>query len=921
MPPQDKKNAPPHDGVGELSFVVQKHAATRLHYDFRLELDGVLKSWAIPKGPSLDPALKRLAMHVEDHPYEYKDFEGTIPKGNYGAGDVIIWDKGSYRALNRDGSEGDEDALRKGYEKGDLKFILYGEKLKGEFALVRIKSADDNSWLLLKKKDQFATTEDITRDARSVVTERILEDRNRRGTPQRTDAKGEKAPAPSQTAPPHASPPPPAPPKPAPAMPSPPEPAPATPAPPEPAAAAPPSVTAGLPMPRQTKPMLASALKEPFDNPEWLFEIKLDGYRAVAEIENGDVRLYSRNNLSFNTKFSGVVETLRQLPGAAVLDGEVVVLDDRGRPSFQLVQNYERTGRGNLAYFAFDILYLNGQDLRELPLEERKEILRAFLPELPNVKYTDHVTEQGKTFFDIARQSELEGIIAKRRSSKYYTGRRTKEWLKIKIKQEQEAVICGFTDPRGSRRYFGALVLGVYEQEELVYIGLCGGGFDEKTLAEVDGQLRPLIRPSSPFRSSIGLTATWVEPRLVCEVSFTEWTDEGVMRHPIFIGMRVDRDPATVVRETEFLNVSEALQSAAEPEPATVPPPPEAKPAPTAPTMQENASEASPPFQGEGQGGDGVAPPPAKKIVGVLKGKDRQLEIGGRKLSLSNLDKLFWPDEGYTKGDVINYYMTVAKFILPHLKDRPESLYRTPEGINKPGFFQKDTGDLPPEWVGTQRIFSNSNDKYINFLLCQDEATLVYMANLGCIEINPWLSRVQSPDNPDFMVIDLDPEDIPFEKVVETALVVREVLDSMGITGYPKTSGATGIHIYIPLAAQYDYDTVTNFARLIATIANSKAPDFTSIVRSPAKRQQRVYLDFLQNRGGQTLAAPYSLRPRPGATVSTPLSWDEVKIGLSPSQFTISSVPARIERLGDLFAGVLGEGIDIAECIRKLEGG
>jgi len=911
--PEDRKKAPAPsaDGAGELSFVVQKHAATRLHYDFRLELDGVLKSWAIPKGPSLDPSLKRLAMQVEDHPYEYKDFEGTIPPGNYGAGDVIIWDRGTYRAVEAGGPGGNEAALRKGFEKGDLKFILNGTKLRGEFALVRIKSAEDNSWLLLKKKDEFATTDDITRDARSVVTDRVLEDRNRRGTPARREeppatpparrtegARVAAASAPSPTS--HSD-----------AAPgestsssssrSTPTAATATAAAPP---TAPPSPAAGVPapMPRTIKPMMASAVKEPFDSPDWLFELKFDGYRAVAEVDGGEVQLYSRNNLSFAAKFAPVVATLKTLPGSVVFDGEVVVLDDQGRPSFQLVQNYERTGRGNLAYFVFDILYLNGRDLRDLPLEERKELLRAYLPELPNVKYTDHVMSQGKAFFDVARQSDLEGIIAKRRGSKYYPGRRTKEWLKIKIKQEQEAVICGFTEPRGSRRYFGALVLGVYEKGELVYIGLCGGGFDEKTLADVDGRLRPLARQTPPFKTKPkNVPATWVEPLLVCEVTFAEWTDEGIMRMPIFLGIREDKEPTSVVRETEVLDVSEVLQAELGGQAPSEPVP-----------SGEDTSPTSPPLQGEGRGGDGSQPAP-------LKGKDLQITIGGRRLSLTNLDKVFWPDEGYTKGDVINYYRTVARVMLPHLKDRPESLYRTPEGINKPGFFQKDTGDLPPEWAGTQRIFSESNEKFINFLLCQDEASLVYMANLGCIEINPWLSRIQSPDNPDFIVIDLDPEDIPFEKVVESALIVRDILATMEIPSYPKTSGATGIHIYVPLAAQYDYDTVTNFGRLIATIANSKAPDFTSIVRSPSKRQQRVYLDFLQNRSGATVAAPYSIRPRPGATVSTPLSWDEVKIGLSPSHFTIKTVPARIEKVGDLFAGVLGPGIDIAACLAKLE--
>ena len=835
-----------------LRFVIHKHAASHLHYDFRLELDGVLKSWAIPKGPSLDPGVKRLAMMVEDHPYEYGEFEGVIPPGNYGAGEVIIWDSGSYHAPAAPERERSEELLRAGLKKGDLKFVLRGEKLSGEYALVRIKSDKENTWLLIKKQDEFASAEDVTLQDRSVVSNATIEDiRSGRVLP----PPGRRETPPASTA----------------AVPG------------EPAA----------PMPRGVTPMLASSAPEPFDDPDWLFEIKLDGYRAVAEVEDGEVRLYSRNNLSFNARFPNLVRSLASLEMNAVLDGEVVALDDKGRSYFQLLQNNQRTGQGSIYYYLFDILYLDGEDLRRQPLAARKELLRSLLPDLPDIRYSDHVREYGKQFFELARRNNLEGILAKRANSPYQAGRRSKDWVKIKIRLQQEAVICGFTEGRGSRKNFGSLVLGVYENEELVYIGLAGGGFDEAALRELHAALQPLVQRDSPFKGQVktGMPVKWVRPELVCEVEFAEWTDENVMRQPVFLGLREDKEPGSVVRETY---------------PARLPPPREAP--------QKEADQGEPPPEEAAAAVSG-----RKQAARGAKSKDGTLVIDGHRLVLTNLDKLFWPEEGYTKGDVIAYYRKVARVMLPHLQDRPESLYRTPHGITGPGFYQKEAGGLPPPWITTREIHSKHVGKNINFFVCQDEATLVYMANLGCIEINPWLSRLQNLDYPDYLVIDLDPEDIPFGKVIEAALAVHEVLERVGAASFPKTSGATGIHIYVPLGARYDYDTAGNFAKLIATLVHHQAPDFTSLLRSPKQRQKKVYLDFLQNKPGQTLAAPYSIRPRPGATVSTPLRWEEVKPGLDPRRFTIASLPARLEQLGDLFSGVLGPGIDMEKCLENLE--
>jgi bifunctional non-homologous end joining protein LigD len=843
-PPKAKKSGK------VLRFVVHKHSASHLHYDLRLELDGVLKSWAVPKGPSLDPSIKRLAMMVEDHPFDYRNFEGIIPKGNYGAGEVIIWDEGTYHAAH-DGP-GSEASLREGLQKGDLKFVLEGKKLRGEFALVKIRSGKDNSWLLLKKKDDFATGEDITLQGQSVVSHATIENLREANPSRSTEASKPAAAKPDQASP------------------------------PAPAA----------PFPHEVHPMLATSVKEPFDDPDWIFEIKLDGYRALAELEGGKVRLYSRNNISFNKRFAHLASALEQISNDAVFDGEIVALDDKGRSYFQLLQNNQRTGLGDIYYYIFDLIYLDGKDLRAFPLLARKEMLRNLLPDLPNVRYADHIVQYGREFFDLAKKNNLEGILAKRSDSRYQTGKRGRDWLKIKIRLQQEAVICGFTEPRGSRKNFGSLVLGVYEDKDLVYIGLAGGGFDEAGLKEIHAMLDPLVQPGSPFKTRVktDMPVKWVKPSLVCEVAFSEWTDERLMRHPIFLGIREDKDPKTVVRE-EFAS---DLQ--------------------TGPTrdLSESARVS------DGKESEETTKSGGRKASAHQK--ERIVVIDGNRLELTNLNKVFWPEEGYTKGDVIEYYRKVARCILPHLQDRPESLYRTPNGITQSGFFQKEAGELPPPWVATKEIFSRHNDKNIKYFICQDEATLVYMANLGCIEINPWLSRIPKLDFPDYTVIDLDPEDIPFEKVIETALAVHEVLERAGAASFPKTSGATGMHIYIPLGGKYDYDTAEKFAHLVATLANQQVPEFTSLIRSPHKRQKRVYLDFLQNKAGQTLAAPYSIRPRPGATVSAPLKWEEVKSGLDPREFTIKTMPSRIERLGDLFSGVLGPGLDMEECLKNLEG-
>lgn len=847
-----------------LHFVIQKHRARRMHYDFRLELDGVLKSWAIPKGPSLNPEDKRLAIMVEDHPLEYESFEGVIPEGNYGAGTVMVWDEGTYAApgaLDRDESE---RTLKAGLEKGDLKFVLHGKKLSGEFALVRLKQGKGNEWLLIKKRDRFASAEKPDSVERSVLSHRTMEEiatlAPGEGRIWKTNAK------PSETA-----------------------------------AKLP--ERSQDPMPRKIKPMLATPVDRPFDRPGWLFEIKWDGYRVIAEVEGGRVNLYSRTGLSYNDKYAALVRSLQSFPHDAVLDGEAVVVDKDGQPNFQLLQHYANDPQGQLVYYVFDLLYLDGEDLRARPLWRRKEMLKPLLRGMSNVLFCDHVEEKGKAFFEEVRKRKLEGIVGKRAASLYQPGRRGPNWLKIKTHRRQEAVITGFTKPRGSRECFGALILGVYDGDRLVHVGRCGSGFDTKRLNDLYVRLEPLVRKSCPFQKvpKTDSPARWVEPRLVCEVDFADWTKDGHMRHMVFLGLREDKQAKDVHRE-KTTAVSELVDEG---------------------------------MRHEGMKDEGARMKKSKSDSSFIlhpssfaKKSDSSLILHPSSFSkkqtlpftFTNLDKIYWPVEGYTKGDLIAYYRDVAPFILPHLKDRPLSLHRHPNGIEGQSFFQKDISRQgPPAWLSTVDIPSEHRGQAIRYMLCQDEPSLMYLANLGSIEINCWNSRTQHLDRPDFAVIDLDPQDTPYTHVVETAQAVHMLLDKAGAVCFVKTSGKRGMHIYVPLGAKYDYDHARRFAEIVALLIHGRLPQLTSVVRNPAKRRQLVYLDFLQNRRGQTMAAPYSVRPVPGATVSTPLLWKEVKKNLDPGRFTMQTVPRRLDKLGDVWSRSFDHGIELLDCIQRLE--
>ena len=798
----EPKGKPRKSRSKKLAFVVQEHHASRLHYDFRLELDGVLKSWAVPKGPSMNPHDRHLAMHVEDHPYEYRKFEGTIPKGNYGAGNVIIWDEGTYEPYH-DGPD-DEATLRRELKKGHLTFFLHGKKLNGEFALIKMHGQDDDAWLLIKKDDQFASEKDITQEDTSVKSGRKVDDLGITGHVG-TDLK--KYPAAKR--------------------------------------------------PWAVKPMLCTLIDEPFSKEGWLFEIKWDGYRAVGSRFNDEIELYSRNGTDFREHYPPVAEALRELKHDVILDGEIMVMDRDGVPHFELLQNWRKDPSvGNLYYYVFDILWCKGRDIRTMPLIERKKILQTILPEQSIIRYSDHVeTEGGKLFKEMQRRG-LEGIIAKKADSPYHENNRGEAWLKVKTHKRQEVVIGGFTEPRGGRKYLGSLIVGVYDRGELVYTGHSGGGIPDNQRKLLREKLDKLERKTSPFITEPKPNAPvhWVKPELVVEMSFSEWTADGRMRHPAFEGVRTDKKPTDIRRE---------------------------KP---------------------------KKPKAIAKEEGTMKGK----------VTFTHLDKVFFPRHNYTKGNIIDYYESVADYILPYLKDRPLSLLRQPDGITGESFFQKNHEHLP-EWVPSTDIFSDSNNKDLHWIVGSDINTLRYIIQLGSVEVNPWNSRVQHLDKPDWLVIDLDPEGVTFKDVVAVASTVKEVCDEWKVASLPKTSGKTGIHIYIPLGAKYNYEQAKNFAHLIALEVNKRQPKLTSVERMPNKRKHRIYLDFLQNREGQTLAAPYSLRPTPDATVSTPLHWDEVVPSLKPTDFTIRNTTHRLNQTGDLWQPALDKGVDLSKILRAIE--
>lgn len=849
------------DDRENLVFVIQKHAASHLHYDFRLEMGGVLKSWAIPKGPSTDPATKRLAMMVEDHPYGYKNFEGNIPASEYGGGSVIIWDKGTYEPIAEITGKSAKDAyLREQLKAGSLKIKLHGSKLNGEFALVKTKGMGSNGWLLIKHRDSFASDQDITMLDRSVKSGRDLLEVASGQIREREM----ELPAPDST----------------------------------------PQLSRGNERVKKgnenIKPMLATLIDNPFDSPEWQFEVKLDGYRALSYLNNGAAQILSRNLKSFNEKFPPIYQAMKELDLDAVLDGEIVVLNNSGVSDFSALQNWRGNDQGKLVYYIFDILRLNGSDLTALPLSKRRAILEKTIPRGQETLRLGTVYKgSGLEAFKRAEENLQEGIVAKRLDSTYTPGKRSHDWLKIKVHRRQEVVIAGYTKIDGSPRLFSSLLLGVYEETLLRYAGKVGTGFSEKTEKEIMDQLTPLQTKANPFseilengsykklNADISLErVTWLLPELVCEVSFSEVTKDGFFRHPSFKGMRIDKQASLVSLEDELSSedmINEIIED-----------------------QDKHKSKPAVDY-----------PISFTTDLFTLIEDDKQITVNGHQLDVSHLNKIYWPKEGISKRDMLNYYHQIAPYILPYLKDRPLSLNRFPNGTTGPSFYQKDVSGKSPQWVKTFP-YTTAEGLMREYPVGSEEDTLLWMASLGCIEMNPWFSRVSQPDRPDYAVIDLDPDNHnSFQEVVKVALEVKNILDSISIMGFCKTSGSTGIHVYIPLGAKYTFAQSQSLIKAIVDIVNMRMPELTTLKRMVGSREGKMYLDFLQNKPAATIASPYSLRPKPGGPVSTPLQWDELMPGLSMYDFNIVNTLERLKSKGDLFKGVLGEGIDLEQALIK----
>jgi len=802
-------------------FVVQKHSARSLHYDLRLEVDGVLRSWAVPKGPSLDPAEKRLAVQTEDHPLEYGDFEGVIPADNYGAGAVILWDRGP-TIHHIDPAEGGQD--------GKLLFELRGFKLRGLWTLVKTSRAE-KEWLLIKKPDEAATGEDAAElDARSVLSGLTVEEMHSGAT--RAQELVERL--------------------------------------------------VELKAPRRKvdgerlKPMLATLERDPFSRAEWLFELKYDGYRLLAEraggrrtSPNAAVHLRYRSGLDATSIYPDIALALRSLPyDRMLLDGELVVLDEAGKPSFQLLQQRARLSRrldvdrasvrSPATYFVFDLLAFEGHDLRRLPLVERKAILREILPPRGPIRYADHVETRGVEFYQKVHGLGLEGMVAKRSTAPYRSGR-SDAWIKVRAERNGDFAVVGFTSPKGSRAGFGALHVALQSGDgSLTYAGRIGTGFNSRQLDSLRARLEPFQRDSPAVAGSVpkGPEHTWVDPQMVIEANFTEFTRDGHLRHPVFVRVREDKGVADCERVDQ----------------------------PPAPRIEEDAGR-----------------PPAPKVA------------------ISRPEKVFWTEEGITKGDLIGYYRAISDALLPFLADRPLVLDRYPDGHTGKSFFQKNAPAFAPEWVRTEPVWSGDSDKETRYFVCDSVEMLTYLINSGAIPLHIWSSRIQGLQAPDWCILDLDAKDAQFTQVVTIARALHRLCKEIGLPAVAKTSGATGMHVLIPLGGQCTHDQSKQLAMLLAQLVSQQLPEIASVARSPSRRQGLVYVDAIQNGYGKLLVSPFSVRPLPGAPVSTPLHWREVTARLDPRGFTVSTVPARLKRQrSDPWADVLDTRPDLPSALARL---
>ena len=845
---------------GHNSFVIQRHDATRLHYDFRLEMDGVLKSWAVPKGPSLNPADKRLAIHVEDHPLDYGGFEGTIPEGNYGAGEVILWDKGTYTT---EGNLSAEEQLR----KGDLKIFLHGHKLNGSFVLVKLKnSSKQNEWLLIKHRDEYVRTDwDIEEHGTSVKSGKLP------GPPRHGYRKGATTFSSGVQ-----------------------------------------NLTnarkSSMPDEGSLRPALASLSEKPFSSDDWLFEIKWDGIRSLAFVEDGTTRLMSRSGRSISSEYPEFRDLAKYIRArTAVLDGEIVVLDNKGRSGFQRlqgrfgVQNPSENLQAELpvTYYFFDVLCCDGYDVRRSPLIERKQLLQKLVVADARVRISDHQIGNGIELFEAAISNGLEGLVAKRLSSPYPEGR-TSNWLKFKSVKEVDAVVGGWTDPRGGRQYFGSLLVGLYEKSALRFIGGVGTGFPNTLERELYEKLQQIPAKKCPF-SPVPQTrerAHWVQPKLVARVGYAEWTSDNNLRQPRFLGLQPDRDP----RESAFAKKTRV--SAVVPDPSkTAQSAKPFKPSHSAAISTRKAASAQAPIVTTKKSGSPQSAAPIIKALEQQRQEQVRAEINGRELTLTHLNKIYFPKAGFTKRDVLAYYATVSPYLLPFLKHRPLVLHRYPNGIAGGAFYQKEAGEYIPEWIRTVAIFSETKKRDVSYFLIDDLASLLYLSNLGCIEHNPFSAREDDLDQPDYMFVDLDPtEGTAFSRVVLAARVIGEVLKQAGLEFFTKTSGASGLHMYIPIARKFGFDQVRALLEIITQLAVDREKGLlTRIHRVHDRPKNTIFVDVRQNAFGQSLASVFSVRPREGAPVSTPLAWNELKPDLKPEVWNIRTVLADLPRRSKLW--------------------
>ena len=878
-----------------LVFVVQQHAARQMHWDFRLEVDGVLKSWPLPKGPSLDPKVRRMARMVEDHPYEYREFEGVIPKKEYGAGQVIVWDEGVYTPDEggitswNDKDDGSR-RMREGIDAGKLSFTLLGKKLRGSFALVKTKYGPE-TWLLLKHRDEHASERDVLLDDRSVRSGLTI-----------GDLKEGRLPNPGATAvEAHAG-----------------------------ARAAP------FPDARKERPMLATLVDVAFDAPGWLWEPKLDGVRMLAFIRDGKAELRSRRGVDVTKQYPSLVASLAAQPAATmVLDGEVCALDEAGVPRFQLLQPRINLTRGvdaakvdaelPVVYFVFDLLYLDGYDLRAVPLRERKALLQSRLLPKGDLRVVSHVEEHGRDLEAGARRLGFEGVVGKRADSRYEPGVRSRAWLKVKAVREQEFVVGGYTAGEGARRAtFGALALGCYDDGKLRYAGNVGSGFDERELAAVIERLKALSTEAPPFADAerVQGQARWVRPELVAAVKFAEWTQDGRLRAPVFLGLRDDIDPKQVRREvasaTAWLATEDVNGAAASP--------------------RTGAAEVAALLEQ-------LANPKANFTI----------RVAGEEIKLTNLDKVFWPPFGEApplyKRDLVEYYVKVAPYLLPHLRDRPLTLTRYPNGVTARPFYQKHYAQPIPDFVETVTIWSEHTRSDGEYILCNNLPTLVWLAQIADLELHAWMSRIDpEPDAhgrgrdfagseaamdasalnyPDFMIFDLDPyiysgnegdgEEPEFnkrgwEKTVVVALSLKDMLDQLRLSSFVKTSGKTGLHVYVPILRHYDFDDVRAATQTIGRFLMQQQPKDVTLEWDTSKRRGKVFFDANQNTRGKTLAAQYSLRPTAWAGVSAPIAWSELA-KLDPTSLNLRTVPERLAQRGDTWSDILSRKNDLAALI------